>query len=96
MGKVYIGQTKLKLEVFLNTDITGATAILKYKKPNNTTGNFPLTITNATTGTAEYEAQNATDFDVVGTWVFWAYVTYGDGKIASGEPFKVHFYSEGK
>lgn len=96
MGKVYIGQTRLKIEVDLKADVTNAAVKLKYRKPGGTTGEFTMSVTDATNGIANYEVENASTFDTVGTWTFWAYVTYDDGKVAAGEPFNIHFYQEGK
>lgn len=96
MGKVYIGQTRLKIEVDLKADVTGATVKLKYRKPAGTEGEFTMAVTDATSGIANYEPVSNETFNEVGTWTFWAHVTYGDGKVAAGEPFNIHFYKEGK
>jgi uncharacterized SAM-dependent methyltransferase len=96
MGKVYIGQTRLKIVVDTKNDISNASVKLKYKTPNNLTGDFNMNVTDAINGIAEYEAVLSTDFNVPGDWIFWAYVTYDDGDVAPGEPFHLKFYKEGK
>ena len=95
MGKVYVGQTKLKIIADLNSDITGSTVVLKYEKPDGATGNFPMVITDALNGIVEYDVSLATDFDLKGNWKMWAYVTYADSKVAPGEPFRLKFFTEG-
>jgi len=96
MGKVYVGQTKLKIVLDLNSNITGTTVILKYEKPDGATGNFPMVITDAINGIVERVVALATDFDVKGNWNMWAHVTYADSKVAAGEPFKLFFGTEGE
>ncbi len=96
MGKVYVGQTKLKIVLDLNSNITGTTVLLKYEKPDGATGNFPMDITDAINGIVEFVVSVATDFDVKGNWNMWAYVTYADSKVAAGEPFVIKFLSEGE
>ena len=96
MGKVYVGQTKLKIVTDLNSNISGSTVILKYEKPDGTMGNFSMAITDAVNGITEYVVVSATDFDMKGHWNMWAYVTYADSKVAAGEPFKLKIYSEGE
>lgn len=95
MGKVYIGQTALKIEVDLKANLTDASVKLKFKKPTGEAGEFAMIITDTINGIAKFEAQTANTFNVAGTWTFWAYVTYGNGKVAAGEVFIIRFYKEG-
>lgn len=96
MGKIYKGQTKLTIKVNLGVDISGATStLLKYEKPDGNSGNFIATILSATTGDIQYIPASINDLDVVGEWVMWGYVVFSDGKIASGEPFKLIINKEG-
>jgi hypothetical protein len=95
MAKIYIGQTKLDLVTRVGQDITGATTtLLKFRKPTGTTGSFAPTITNAARGEVTHSV-GASDLDVVGSWVFWAYVVFSDGKIGIGTTFTVVVSNEG-
>lgn len=80
----------------MQADITDAAVKLKYIKPSGTAGEFIMVVADAANGIATYEAEDANTFSEVGTWTFWAYVTYNDGKVAAGEPFTIHFFKEGK
>jgi hypothetical protein len=95
MGKIYVGQTKLIIEVDLKSNITDATVILKYCKPDGETGSFPAVISDADNGVVKRQIEATTDIDQSGRWLMWAHVTYGDGKVAAGEPFDFKVYAEG-
>ena len=95
MGKIYVGQTKLVINVDVKSDISGASAILKYCKPDGTTGSFSASITDASEGLISYEIASVNDLDQQGRYSMWAYVTYGDGKVAAGEPFDFLVLPEG-
>lgn len=95
MGKIYVGQTALIFEVTLNSDVTGSTCLVKYKKPNGIVGEFPATIINATTGVIRASPTSVDDLDVAGLWTFWGHVTFSDGSVAAGEPVQEQIYDEG-
>jgi len=95
MGKIYVGQTALTLTATVDQDVTGGTCLLKYKKPDGTTGSLPATIVTAATGVIEYEILLAKDIDQAGVWTFWGYVTFADTKVAAGESYKLMVYAEG-
>jgi len=96
MGKVYVGQTALTITATVSQDITGGTCLIKYKKPDGTTGSFPATIVTAATGVMSYTPVDEDDIDQAGNWTFWGYVTFADGSVAAGEPYKIKIYEEGK
>lgn len=96
MGKVYLNQTKLRLEVDTETDCTGATEVLiKYKKPSGTTGSFAAALA-ADKRTLVYEFSSESKFDEAKKWILWAHVVFADGRSAPGEPVDVVVYEEGK
>lgn len=96
MSKIHVGQTKLDIEVYLGQDITGQQeAIIKYVKPDNTTGSFTATVIDETVGHIRYEVANASDLDQSGDWTFWGHITYTDGKVIAGEARKEKIYAEG-
>ena len=95
MGKIYVGQTALTLTATVDQDVTGATCLIKYKKPDGTTGSFSATIVTAATGEIKYVVTSSSDIDQAGRWTFWGYVTFADTKVAAGESYKLMVYAEG-
>lgn len=95
MGKIYVGQTALTLTATVGQDVTGGTCLIKYKKPDGTYGSFAATIVTASTGVIRYVVQSVNDIAQVGYWVFWGYVTFSDGTVASGEAYRIKVYPEG-
>jgi hypothetical protein len=96
MGKIYVGQTALKIEVETGTDLTTATEqVIKFKKPTDAVGFFVASVVDAKGGIIEYDVASATDLDVAGIWTFWAYITFGSS-VVPGEPVQVEIFNEGK
>ena len=95
MAKLYAGQTKLRIRLTMNVDITGGSAVIKYKKPDDTEGQWTAVIENAGTGIIYYDIQ-AGDIPAAdhGEWCFWAYATFSDGHVAPGEIVRKKFHSE--
>ena len=97
MGRIHIGQTRLRISLTCNSDLTEATQVaIKYKKPNGTQGSWAATVSNATTGIIYYDVANESDLDMEGAWTIWAHITYADGDVAAGDPVKMAVYTEGK
>ena len=95
MGKIYVGQTKLRLIVETNADLTDATKYeIKCKKPSNATATFTATCDDQTGGEIYYNFTTG-DLDENGRWLFWAYITFSDGEIP-GEAFKIQVYNQGE
>jgi hypothetical protein len=96
MGKIYVGQTKLRIVRTCNVDITGATARkIKYIKPSGTAGELTATELTAATGDIYFDVVSTTTVDEPGSWITWAYVTFSDGRSAAGEPVIMKVYVEG-
>jgi hypothetical protein len=96
MGKVYVNQTAFTVRLTTGENIAGATELLiKYIKPDGTTGSWVATENDATEGIIEYTMADADQLDQVGWWTFWAYVTFSDGSIGAGEPVKKYIHAEG-
>ena len=95
MGKIYVGQTKLRLTVETKADLTGATAhVIKYIKPDSTAGSFTAVCDDLPGGEIYYDFLLG-DLDVSGPWTFWAYVTFTTDVIP-GESFKINVHNEGE
>lgn len=94
MGNAFNGQTALKIILDTGQDITGATALIKYQKPDGTTGSWVATTESSTAGTISISATTG-NIDQSGKWALWSYVTFADGTIAPGESVLREFYTEG-
>ena len=95
-NKIFVGQSSLRIRLTTGVDITGATCKIKYKKPDNSTGEFsPCPIESNSQGIFYYDVQDTTELDQAGRWKFWAHVTFSDGRVAPGETVEVRVYRPG-
>lgn len=96
MGKIYAGQSALRILVKTFCDLEGIdNAIIKYRKPNGTSGEFVAAVGDEAKGIIFHECIEG-EIDISGWWVFWAFVTFADGRTAAGETSKVYVWEEGK
>ena len=96
MGKIYKNQTALKLVATVGEDITGAiSTLIKYRKPDGSTGSFTATSTDDANGVIEYAVTSSEDIDQAGPWTFWGDVTFSTGSRAPGEPWEEIVYMDG-
>jgi hypothetical protein len=95
MGKVFKGQSALRLTVKTFTDLEGIiSAVIKYRKPDGATGEFAAGIGDEANGIIFHECIEH-ELDMAGWWVFWAFVTFANGRTAAGEAAKVFIWQEG-
>lgn len=94
--KVYVGQTALSIQLDTKIDLTsGATFLIKYVKPDATTGSWTAAVIGvATDGIIGYTA-DAGELDAAGDWKVWAHVTFNDATFAPGDPATFTVYTEG-
>jgi hypothetical protein len=96
MNKVYKGQTALRISLITFCDLEGIeNAVIKYCKPNKKTGEFSAAVSDVEKGIIFHECIEG-DIDVSGWWVFWAFITFADGRTAAGEAAKVFVWNEGR
>ena len=96
MGKIYKGQTALRITLRTYTDLEGIQeAIIKYKKPDGVMGEMTAAVGDTANGVIFHEVIEG-ELNLSGWWSFWAYVTFGDGRTAAGEAAKVYIWAEGK
>jgi len=96
MGKIFNGQSALRITVKTFTDLEDvASAVIRYKKPNGSTGEFAAAVGDTARGVIFHEIIEG-EIDVSGWWAFWAFVTFEDGRTAAGEAVKVFVWQEGK
>lgn len=95
MGKIYVDQTALKidLDTGINLDTGVDNVYIKYQKPGNETilqWNGGVEDTTHIT-----KILSGGEIDTKGDWTFWAYVDFTDGSEAPGEPVIVAVHTEG-
>ena len=95
MGKIFKGQTALRITLRTFCDLEGiANAVIRFRKPNNKTGEFPAAVIDEAQGVIFHECIEG-DIDASGWWAFWAFITFADGRTAAGEAAKVYIWKEG-
>lgn len=86
MGKIFVGQSKLTIELNLESSLVGVTsAKIKYKKPGSAAAEWTATIDDESLGIISYEVQETTEIDKHGNWLVWAELTFSDDRILYGE-----------
>jgi hypothetical protein len=96
MGKIFKGQTALRITLKTFTDLEGIeNAVIKYRKPNGKTGEFSAAVGDTVKGVIFHECIEG-ELNLSGWWVFWAFVTFADGRTAAGEAAKVYVWQEGR
>lgn len=94
--KIFKNQTKLTIRLLLGAGIQDTQeALIKYRKPDGTTGQFTATVENQGIGVISYTVQSANDIDQHGAWDFWGHITFNDGKEIAGSRASVYVYQEG-
>jgi hypothetical protein len=95
MSKIYKGQSALRIMIKTFTDLEGIiSAVIKYRKPDGSSGEFGAGVGDTAKGIIFHECIEG-EVDMAGWWVFWAFVTFGDGRTAAGEAAKVFIWAEG-
>ncbi|MDR0288001.1 MAG: hypothetical protein LBI03_09910 [Clostridiales bacterium] len=93
--KIFKFQSALRIILKTFTDLEGIlSAVIKYRKPNGKKGEFAAAVSDTANGVIFHECIEG-DLDVSGWWVFWAFVTFADGRTAAGEASKVYVWREG-
>ena len=95
MGRIYRGQSALRIILKTYVNLEGIEeAVIKYKKPNGKQGEFPAGVSDADNGVIFHEVLEE-ELNASGWWVFWAFVTFADGRTAAGEAAKVYIWNPG-
>jgi hypothetical protein len=83
---IFVGQTNLRLTLATGQTLTGSSSLLiKFKKPDNTTGSWTATIDGGDATKMYFDIDNASYLDIRGKWIFWAYVVFSGGTIGIGK-----------
>jgi hypothetical protein len=95
MGRIFKGQSALRITIKTFTDLEGITsAVIKYRKPDGSAGELSAGVGDTAKGVIFHECIEG-EIDMAGWWVFWAFITFGDGRTAAGETVKVYVWKEG-
>lgn len=98
MSRIFTYQTYLRIILTANVNVTDALSLqIYYKKPSGVVGSVQATALTPLTGVIYYDLEpdssgNDDFLDEVGTWSFWAYVEFVDGRTARGETVKRTIY----
>jgi hypothetical protein len=95
MNRIFKGQSALRISLKTFIDLEGIlAAVIRYCKPDGSLGEFAAGVADPVKGVIFHECIEG-DLNVAGWWVFWAFITFADGRTASGEAAKVYVYNEG-
>lgn len=98
--KVYVGQTKLRIKIKTNIDLSTIeyeTVNLKVLNPaGNNTQSWIATIDDEEEGIVYFDLSTMIYFDEEGDWVIWPEIIFYDNKKAYGTPVVVKVYNEGQ
>ena len=95
MGRIFKGQSALRLTVRTFTDLEGAvSAVIKYRKPDGSAGEFAAGVGAEAKGVIFHECIEG-EIDMAGGWRFWAFIAFADGRTAAGEAARVFVWGEG-
>jgi hypothetical protein len=95
MGRIFKGQSALRITLKTFIDLEGIiSAVIKYRKPDGVCGDFAAGVANTAKGIIFHECIEG-EIDMAGWWVFWAFITFNDGRTAAGEAAKVFVWEEG-
>jgi hypothetical protein len=96
MSRIFKGQSALRITVKTFTDLEGIiSAVIKYRKPDGATGELPAGVGDEAKGVIFHECIEH-EIDMAGWWVFWAFITFADGRTAAGEAARVFIWQEGR
>jgi len=96
MSKIFVRQSALRITLKTFCDLEGIiSAVIKYRKPNGSTGQFAAAVGDEAKGVIFHEVIEG-EIDISGWWVFWAFVTFGDGRTAAGTAARVYVWNEGR
>ena len=100
MTRIYTHQTFLRLRLTTGVNIAGAEETkIYYKTPKGEIKSIDATVEDANNGVIYYDLKPIDDENLLseaGMWRFWAYIKFGDGRIARGDTVThvIHDYQD--
>lgn len=96
MSRIYQYQTKLTIRGKAEGSLEGVTeALIKYRKPDKTLGEWVGDITDVENGIVEHEVLTDDEIDQTGSWALWLALTFADGRDLVGVPARMKVYKIG-
>jgi hypothetical protein len=96
MKHIYTGQSALRITITTAVDLSNArTAEIRYEKPDRTTGTFSASVIEKKKGVICHDVLSADEIDMPGWWKFRAFITFSDGRSASGRAVRVMVFDGG-
>lgn len=96
MNVFFEGQNSVKFRMTNLGNLESITSVfIKYKKPDGTLGQWTATVEDAINGIIFYNLLS-TEFLTAGTWTYWSYVIFSDGRIGIGNICKITVRKEGE
>lgn len=96
MKYIYKNQSKLRIVLATQINLTDCTCVINYIKPSSAEGHWDATILGCEeNGLIYYDVENNTILDEEGTWYIWAGVTFDDASYAPGQTAQMIIYPEG-
>ena len=93
MGKIYTGQTALRIWFSTGSDLTGHTiTVANVSKPNGSTATWTITVDDASTGSCYYDPPTTTVLDIAGVWKVQPEITFSDDTAVKGETASFTLY----
>lgn len=100
---LFARQTKLRVIAETTRPLANASEVeIRFRKPSGAKGAWKATIKDVGKGTIFYDVASSIkaepkkyDFDETGTWSFWSWARFADGREIFGDPVAVVVYPEG-
>ena len=94
MGKIYVGQTALRIWFSTGSDLTGyTTTVANVLKPNGSTAIWTITVSDASTGACYYDPPTTATLDMAGlNWKAQPQIIFSDGTSVKGETAEFPVY----
>lgn len=89
----YLGED-FTVEFSAGIDLTGGTAVIKYKRPSGPVKSNTATITDAANGVFNYAVPD-TELTETGPHLFWSVITLASGAISISAPRTINILEEG-
>jgi hypothetical protein len=96
MSYIHQYQDALIITANVGQNISTAESVkIAYEKPDETLGVWDAVVYNSNYVRKVMEV-GADELDQVGTWKFWAEITYSNGSKVYGTPYSVYVYARGQ
>jgi hypothetical protein len=96
MWVIHNGQSALRLTVKTFCNLNGVqSAAIRFQKPDGSGGEFRAGVTDKDKGIIIHECIEG-EINMSGWWVFWAFITFDDGRTAAGRAAKVYIWEAGR